>query len=411
MGPGESDIIPEVKVCFETFGCRLNRAEALEEEARYLAAGWTLTKNHAEADWIVVRGCSVTARAQADCEKLVKHLKRKYPAKRVIVQGCLKEASPTVARRLPKDAPRNILERKLAEVTDVPVPTRTARAYLKVQDGCSGKCTFCIVPSFRGKSTSVPFAQVMDKARRFIDAGYHEIVVTGCNLALYASEGRKFPQLLAALAELGAADNRRCRIRIGSLEPGPCADETVRVMADHGNICRFLHIPVQSMAERLLVAMQRPYRTKDVANLVDAAIRAIPDIGLGCDLMTGFPGESDVDFLSTKTYLQRAPFSNVHVFPYSERPGTVAEKYQGSIPKEMRRIRAHELAKIADAKRQLFAQRFVHRDVEVVIEDETHQAGWTSEYLWYEPPHILQHFARKELVTLPVHTCRHGKLH
>lgn len=401
-----------MKVCFETFGCRLNRAEALEEEARYLAAGWTTTKVHSEADWIVVRGCSVTARAQADCEKLVAHLKRKYPTKRIIVQGCLKDASPGLVRQVPTDAPRNILERKLAEVTDVPVPTRTARAYLKVQDGCSGKCTFCIVPSFRGKSTSVPFAQVMDKARRFIDAGYHEIVVTGCNLSLYASDGKTFPDLIAALANLGAADPaRRCRIRIGSLEPGKCASETLAVMADHDNVCRFLHIPIQTMADRLLVAMQRPYRAKDVSELVDAAIHAVSDIGLGCDLMTGFPGESDIDFLSTKTFLQRAPFSNVHVFPYSERPGTAASKYQGVIPKEIRRLRAHELAKIADAKRQLFAQRFVHKEVEVLIEDETHQAGWTSEYLWYEPPHILQHFARKELARLPVRSSRHGKLH
>ena len=393
------------KVCFETFGCRLNHAEALAEEAKYVAAGWTVVTSHAEADVIVMRGCSVTQRAQRDCARLAAHIRRKYPKTRFIIQGCFKDERKAGEGRhlndgavLPPDVPESA----------IPVPTRTARAYLKVQDGCGGGCTFCIVPKFRGAARSVPFDAVLDRARRFIDAGYHEIVVTGCNLSLYADSGRHLCDLVAALAEL---DPTGCRIRLGSLEPCESAMDTVAAVAEHANVCRFLHLPVQSGSDKILRAMRRPYSSKSVVSVVKAARRLMPLVAIGCDMMTGFPGESPLDHYASLGLVKRLEFCNAHVFPYSERPGTVAVKYQGVIPKEIRRIRAHELTKIADAKRQLFAQRFVHKEVEVLIEDETHQAGWTSEYLWYEPPHILQHFARKDLARLPVHSSRHGKLH
>ena len=174
-----------MKVCLETFGCRLNRAEALEMEARFLARGWTRTERHDDADMIVVRGCSVTSRAQKDCERLVEHIRRKYPNKRLVVTGCLKDH-------------RN--EHWLRDLSGDPVPTSTARAYLKVQDGCGASCAFCIVPQFRGRPRSVPFQDAIDKAKRFIDAGYHEIVVTGCNLSQYAADGKALPDLVDALA-------------------------------------------------------------------------------------------------------------------------------------------------------------------------------------------------------------------
>ena len=137
-----------MNVCFETFGCRLNRAEALEEEARYSAAGYRVVQSHADADTIVIRACSVTARAQQECEHLIRHLERKYPTKKLVVTGCIHPSARHPAPPLPKMA-------------DVAVPNRTARAYLKVQDGCSGKCSFCIVPQFRGESSSVPFSTLL----------------------------------------------------------------------------------------------------------------------------------------------------------------------------------------------------------------------------------------------------------
>ena len=177
-----------MNVCFETFGCRLNRAEALDQEARYAAEGHEIVAldDTFPPDVIVVRGCSVTAKAERDCRKAIAHLRARFPSARIELAGCLAGASAAPSEDI---APQTI-------------PTRTARAYLKVQDGCSCKCTFCIVPSFRGPPRSVPFAQALSRARAFFDAGYREIVVTGCNLALYRDAGHGLADLLASLADL-----------------------------------------------------------------------------------------------------------------------------------------------------------------------------------------------------------------
>ena len=379
-----------MKVCFETFGCRLNRAEALEQEAEYLAGGWKLTSSHSDADVIIVRGCSVTRRAQRDCEQLISHLRKKYPNKRLLVEGCLAAAHTSkIVAPQPHVAPKNASD-------NAPIPTRTARAYLKVQDGCAGKCTFCIVPKFRGKSSSVDFNTVLDKAKRFIDVGYHEIVVTGCNLSLYAAGGKRLPELMDALAALSPD----CRIRLGSLEPSEVAMDVVAVMAGKSNVCRFMHIPVQSAANRILVAMKRPYTAKEVEELVRAIQRQVPDAGIGCDLMAGFPSESDLDFMATRGMLERDPFSRVHVFPYSERPGTPAAAMPNVIPHEIRKARARELMLVADRKRTGFAMHFIGKETEIVVEDEETCSGWTSEYLWCSCPNAKR--PRKSLVRVRI---------
>ena len=358
-----------MKVCFETFGCRLNKAEALQMESDYLASGWTLTEKHADADLFVIRGCSVTARAQHDCERLIDHLKRHYPTVPMRVCGCLKP-------------PASIRQRPDIQPPALPtVPVRTARAYLKVQDGCAGQCTFCIVPKFRGPSKSEPFDEVLDRARRFIDAGYHEIVVTGCNLSLFASQGKRLPDLVSALAGLDPA----CRIRLGSLEPGPCALETIPAMAEHANVCRFLHLPVQSGSNRILLAMRRPYIVKDIVRAAKLASELMPGLGLGCDIITGFPGESDLDFAATKGLINRLSFNNAHIFPYSTRPGTLAAGFPQVVPPPTRTARAHELSKIVAERRIRFARSFIGKTVEIIVEDAEKSSGWTSEYLPARP--------------------------
>ena len=355
-----------MKVCFETFGCRLNRAEALEIEAAFLARGWTRTERHDDADMIIVRGCSVTARAQADCERLIAHIRNKYPFKRVVVTGCIKNHSN---------------ERWLKDLVtgQGPAPTRTARAYLKIQDGCSGQCSFCIVPTFRGKAKSVPFEEAVAGAKRYLDAGYHEIVLTGCSLSQYADGGHRLADVLAAIADIPGYSHR---VRLGSVEPVAAAMDVVEAMAERENVCRFLHLPVQSGSGRMLTAMRRPYSVKDVDTLVKKAVSAMPEISIGCDMMSGFPGESDMDHLATMAMIKRLPFSNAHVFPYSERPGTPAASLDDSVPPSLRSERAHDIADAVAKKRADFAGHFRGRVVKIVVEDSGTLAGWTSEYLW-----------------------------
>ena len=372
-----------MKVFFETFGCRLNRAEALEDEARYLAAGCERADSHAAADLIIVRGCSVTARAAQDCERLIKHLRRKYPGKSLLVKGCLEEAV--------KDSATDFFA----------LPTSTARAYLKVQDGCSGKCSFCIVPRFRGKARSENFNELLDRGKRFIDSGYHEIVVTGCNLALYASEGKYLDDLIAALSDLSPD----CRVRLGSVEPGSAAKRVVEVMAERKNLCRFLHVPVQSASARILAAMRRPYSVREVEELLVLAARRMPTLSLGCDLMTGFPGETPADFEATKNLLLRHRFALAHIFPYSERPGTDASTMAGAVAKMVRKERAKELAALAVKLREERARSFVGRQVEIVVERDDCLSGWTDGYFRFHGKKT-DRSRRKELVSVPVSSVR-----
>ena len=380
-----------MKVCFETFGCRLNKAEALQMEADYLANGWEVTTKHSDANLFIVRGCSVTARAQYECEKLIAHLKRRYPAAGIRICGCLKNGEADSRPLREKDESSAF---QSGQESASPLPVRTARAYLKVQDGCAGKCTFCIVPKFRGESRSEPFTGLLDRAKRFIDAGYHEIVVTGCNLALYASEGKRLPDLISALAGL----HMDCRIRLGSLEPGACAQETVHAMAEASNVCRFLHLPVQSGSNKILQAMRRPYVVKDVEETATLAAKLMPDLGLGCDLMTGFPGESELDFAATRGLLKRLPFVHAHVFPFSERPGTLAAGLPRPLAKDIRSVRARLLADEMRSKRRKFAKTFIGKTVEIVVEDEKTGRGWTGEYLPCEP--LSGSFVRKSIARI-----------
>ena len=356
-----------MNICFDVFGCRLNKAEALEDEARALDNGHKIVKTHAEADLIVIRGCSVTGRAQHDCEQEIARLKAKYPAKRIWATGCLKGAKPLVIKRA-----------AAGESGSPGVPMRTARAYLKVQDGCNGVCSFCIVPKFRGLSRAVPKDEVLDKARRFIAAGYHEIVLTGCNLCQYPD----FPALVAELCALDPA----CRVRLGSVEPGPVAERLVDLMATTPNLCRFLHLSIQSGSQMVLNEMRRPYSSKAVNALLAKAADAIPDIGLGCDLIAGFPGETELDFGQSASLITRFGIAHVHAFPYSERPGTVAAAMRGQLPREVRRERARQLATLGERNRARLVRKFLGKTVEVAVEtrDGKLAAGWTGEYVWCE---------------------------
>lgn len=342
-----------MKAAFVTFGCRLNKAEALEMEAEYAAAGWDVVSVKAGAssntppDVIVVRGCSVTAKAQRDCEKEIAHLRARFPQAEIRIAGCLPGAAAS-------EPPRNAA-----------VNLRTSRAYLKVQDGCSGKCAYCIVPSFRGAPVSVPFEVALSRAREFLAAGFREIVVTGCNLCLYRDGGRGLPDLVSALAALESPGHR---IRLGSIEPGICDGALIDTFEAHPNVCRFFHLSLQSGSNHILKAMRRPYAAERIAELCDDARRRIgPRLALGADVIAGFPGETVEDHEATKALIA-SRFVHLHVFPFSERPGTEAAAMGGAVPVAVRRARAKELESIGAANREAFASTLTGQDVEVCVE-------------------------------------------
>lgn len=389
-----------MKVAFVTFGCRLNRAESLDLEARYRAAGheivdldmaspatgWPSHVADNIPDLVLVRGCSVTAKAQRDCEKAIAHLRTRFPTTEIRPVGCLPNAQlpPTANYRLP--------------TINYQSPT-TSRAYLKVQDGCNGKCTFCIVPHFRGAPVSVPIGDIMKRTKAFLAAGYREIVITGCNLALYKSDGNNLASLLGILTKL---ETFPIRIRIGSLEPGKGCEKILDVMAEHPNICKFLHLSLQSGSDRILKLMKRPYNIGLVDRFcTEARNRLGPNLALGADVITGFPGETNEDFVATREFLVRNSFSKLHVFPFSERPGTPAATMDGAIPRSIRLIRARNLTVLGRAQRTAFAKTFLGREVEVCVErGGTH--GWTDSYLpcKWEGPAERRSLVRKRIIAV-----------
>ena len=372
------------RVAFVTFGCRLNKAEALDLEAQYAAAGWQIVdslKSRVPPDLIIVRGCSVTAKAQRDCEKAIAHLHARFPTAELRITGCLPQASTLNPQPSTLNSQPTSINYQLSAIS-----YQLSRAYLKVQDGCSGKCAYCIVPQFRGSPVSVPFDDVLARARAFLAAGFREIVLTGCNLSLYRSAGRGLPDLAAALATLESPGHR---IRLGSIEPSLCDVPLLDALEAHPNICRFLHLSLQSGSDPVLARMRRPYTIEQMADFcADARRRLGPRLALGADIITGFPGETETDHAATRAFLSRFPFVHLHVFPYSERPGTEAAALTPSVPVAVRRTRAKELERIGAVQRARFAESLIGQEVTVCVERDG--KGRTDEYLrclLSPPPH------------------------
>jgi len=380
-------------VAFKTFGCRLNRAETAKFAASFAAAGFECVPFGTPADVVVLHTCAVTQAAENECLKLTRSLRRKDPSALLVLTGCAAEAVSAetlkamgvdlIVTHEKKDELTAIVSRQLG-IPYVPRPfmplRNTKRAMLKVQDGCNFFCSYCIVPHTRGLPRSRPFDECLRDAQAFIRAGFQEIVVTGCNLACYSDGARGLVDLLAALAGLPGLG----RLRLGSLEPGTVEMEVAALMAAHGKICKFLHLPIQSGDDGVLSRMGRRYAAGQMRQTLEDILRLMPNLGLGADIITGFPGETPEAFEHTRALVSAFPFSNLHVFPYSVRPGTPAATFDGDVPEADRKRRAAVLNRLKARQRAAFAKQFIGKEVDVLVErlDEDGNAhGWTGEYL------------------------------
>jgi len=256
----------------------------------------------------------------------------------------------------------------------------THRALLKIQDGCDFFCTYCIIPYNRGAPVSRNFQKCLDEARAFIDAGFKEIVVTGCNIGCYRDQQRTLPELLEALAALPGLGRLRC----GSIEPGTVELRIAELIAAHPTLTPFLHLPLQHCDDRILDRMHRRYCVAEMRDILEQIINLVPRIALGSDIITGFPGEDDQAFRNTLDFIQEYPFSNLHVFPYSERSGTAAAEFPERVPHNVRRERARALIRIGSLKRREYAAGWIGNRVETVVEKFDRQGracGWSAQYL------------------------------
>ena len=351
-----------MKYSVVTFGCRVNQADSLALEAELLARGAA----HAEpcdADVVIVNTCSVTASADQGARQTIRRIARDNPGVRVIVTGCYATRRPDEVAALPNvvdvignDGKETLAGRITTAVRygggdgacgdplEPGIGGRTALT-LRVQTGCDERCSYCIIPSTRGTARSLPVSRVLDDIRRAAQAGYKEVVITGVHLGSYGRDLRDGTTLEALVRALAAWPDA-VLFRIGSLEPMDCSDEVVDLVAASPRLAPHFHLPLQHASDAVLRAMQRPYTSAFYRGLVERIRERIPDASIGSDLIVGFPGETADQFDGLARLLDVLPLTHLHVFPYSDRPGTAAAALPGKVGGSDIRARAAVLRDI-----------------------------------------------------------------
>lgn len=385
MSMSTRTIAPGSTFAIEALGCRLSQADAADAAAALVAAGLKPAADGQIPDVIIVHGCAVTRRAERDDLRRIRSLKAdaRFSRSTIVATGCVVSCN---ACELFTDAGADIViaKKDFPRLADIllgngdaeheeasPFPTRsplfhTKRALLKVQDGCDMRCAYCVVPFARGPSVSRPFGEAIDAARALLGKGYKELVVTGCNLATYHDGTRGLADLASAVADIAAEHG--ARVRIGSLEPGICDDEILDALKSRRAICRFLHLPLQSMDDAVLKAMGRPYTSAYIIELL-ARIRSVsPLAGIGADIITGLPGEDEDAFGRTCAFVNGAGLANVHVFPYSPRQMTVAATMPGRPSRTTAKIRASRLRALAAASAMAYRRTLIGQEAKVLVE-------------------------------------------
>ena len=344
-----------MKYSIMTFGCRVNQADSLRLEEDLRARG-AVEAPSSEADLVVVNTCSVTATADQGARQAIRRVARENPAARVVVTGCYATRRPDEIAALPgvirvvrnDDKLRTIdLLEAAGELTTAdrfgggdgacgaPIEPglagRTAFT-LRVQTGCEERCSYCIIPATRGRGRSTPVVDVRREVERIADCGFKEIALTGVHLGSYGRDLQPRSSLLALLQALGRI-RRDVTFRVSSLEPMDCTPEIVDlVAASDGRFAPHFHLPLQHASDRVLARMRRPYTLEFYRRLVDRIADRLPHASIGSDVIVGFPGETDEDFARNADYLPLSPLSHLHVFPYSDRPGTDASAMSGAVP-------------------------------------------------------------------------------
>jgi threonylcarbamoyladenosine tRNA methylthiotransferase MtaB len=363
-----------------TFGCRVNQADSLRLEEDLRARG-AVEAPPSDADLVIVNTCSVTATADQGARQTIRRIARENPSARIVATGCYATREPDAVAALPgvirivpnDDKLRTIaLLEEAGEITTAErfgdgggacgasiepgVAGRTAFT-LRVQTGCEEHCSYCIIPSTRGRGRSVPIAEVVAEALRVVEAGFKEVALTGVHLGSYGRDLEPRRSLFELLSELRKPPVD-VTFRISSLEPMDCTPEIVDLVAEsRGRFAPHFHLPLQHASDRMLTVMQRPYTLDSYRRLVDSIIERMPHASIGSDVIVGFPGESEEDFAQNVAYLSGSPLSHIHVFPYSDRPGTVASAMRNKVPGPIVRERGARVRAIAADLARRFRER------------------------------------------------------
>ena len=393
-------------VAFATLGCRLNQVDTLELQAALEARGFRTVPFVEPADLVIVNTCTVTARADVSDRQMIHRARRNHPRARIVVTGCWAQTSPGAVAGVPgvdlvvgngdKHRLPDLVARLLAPGPCVdavprvhvdglgatgPLPPAPlarargrARAFLKLQDGCQHRCAFCVVPLARGASRSRDAAAVLEQARALVADGHPEIVLTGIDLGHYGADLEPRVPLARLIARLAEIPGLRW-IRMSSLLPAYFTPELLEVVTVSPVIAPHLHVPLQSGSDRVLRRMRRPYTVAMYRRLVERLASSIPRLGLGADVIAGFPGETDADFAETVAVIEALPLTYLHVFPYSARRGTEASRLDGHLPSHVVTARAGRLRALGCAKNLAFRRGLVGREEPVLVLETRDRRG------------------------------------
>lgn len=387
-------------VTIETLGCKLNQAECESLKIHLLRRGYSLTTAPEKADIYVLNTCTVTHIADRKSRHRIRWVRRNNPRALIAAVGCyaqraggdlLQAGADLILDNTSKEDLPHLLGLEYISPKSYPPSVfydhsegRT-RAMVKIQSGCNDHCTFCIVPSVRGCENSVPVRHVIECVRARIAEGHREVVLTGTKLGAYRSEDvGELPDLVNyILSETGVE-----RLRLSSLQPQDLTPRLLKLWSD-GRICNHLHLSLQSGNDQVLQQMRRRYSTEEFANAVGMARRIIPDLAITTDVIVGFPGEDEEKFEDSYRFCESMAFANIHVFPYSPRPGTMAEKMPFHVNGGAKKERVERMLALAQRSAQQFRTQFLGKTVEVLWEHEVQNGVWTG-----LTPNYLRVFAR-----------------
>lgn len=418
------------RAAFMTLGCKLNSYETESLKGVFHQHHYDIVDFDQPADYYVINSCAVTGHAEADTRRLIRLANKRNPAARVIVTGCYAQRDAQALAAMPevtlvvgnpektqlfqlleetldtqgqpgkvrashvfKSGPTELF--RFGEYADVATVSPFTRATIKVQDGCNDFCSFCIIPHLRGKSVSRPVEAIIEHARTLAETGYKELDLTGVHTGAYGEDLDPPTTLLAMLEQLVRVEGIE-RIRLNSIEPTTVSEALLDFIAASPKICRHLHICLQSGDDEVLRRMRRHYDVASYGALIDRVMRRLPECGLGSDMLVGFPGETDAHFERTCRVVESLPFSYLHVFSYSARPGTPAAKYPHQVDPQVKKERSQRLRALGQAKKRAFAQRFMGREIEILLEGKRDKArqlfsGLSTHYLrvYVEAPETL----------------------
>lgn len=405
-------------VAFHTLGCKVNHYETEAIWQLFKESGYERVDFEGMADVYVVNTCTVTNTGDKKSRQIIRRAVRKNPEAVICVTGCYAQTSPAEVmaipgvdivvgtqdrvkllgyieqfktEREPINGVGNIMKARVFEELDVPDFTDRTRASLKIQEGCNNFCTFCIIPWARGLMRSRDPKEVVHQAQQLVNAGYKEIVLTGIHTGGYGTDMKEYT-LAQLLRDLDEKVIGLKRIRISSIEASQISDEIIELLDKSNKVVRHLHIPLQSGSNSVLKRMRRKYTMEFFAERLEKLRQALPGLAVTSDVIVGFPGETEEEFMETYNFIKEHKFSELHVFPYSKRTGTPAAKMDNQVDEETKNERVHRLITLSDELAKEYAGEFEGQVLEVIPEEPYKEEPESDLFVGYSDNYIKFRF-------------------